>query len=74
VPQSEAVRDKNFILRVKRDDDFSTYWWGHQDGDVYAPRPSPDRFKIEGNYTAAHRRRAISKSVSIIGKIPINSQ
>jgi len=70
-PIEEAVRDPNYLLRVKADD-FSTYWWGYREGEVYAPRPtSTEWLKIEGDYTVGRRRRTISQRIQIGGKITI---
>lgn len=72
-PIEQAVRDKDYLLRIKFDD-FSTYWLGYRDGEVYAPRRSVDWLKIEGEYTVGHRRRTISQRVTIGGKVRIKRQ
>jgi hypothetical protein len=53
-----------------RFEDFSTYWVGNPDGDVYAPRPMPRFVIVEGEYNAALRTRGISKKVDVSGKLP----
>ena len=67
----QQVKDPEYILRVKNDD-FSSYWMGHQGADVYTPRPtSTDWLKIEGSYIAVHRKRTISQKVNIGGKVNV---
>jgi hypothetical protein len=74
LPIEEQVRDKNYILRFKFDD-FSTYWEGHPDGDVYAPRPtSTEWIKVEGEYNAAQRTRSISQKIEVAGNLTIKRQ
>jgi hypothetical protein len=36
VPVEEKPRSSDYILRIKLED-FSTYWRGHKEADVYAP-------------------------------------
>lgn len=70
-PFQDRVREKDYMLRVK-DDDFSTYWFGHPDGDIYAPRPtSSETMKVEGEYFVAQRTRKISQKISIGGKFSV---
>jgi hypothetical protein len=69
-PIEELARDKDYVLRVTFDD-FSTYWYGHPDGDIYAPRPRPQWVKVEGKYDVALRTRSISQKVDVAGKITI---
>lgn len=67
LPKPQQMLDPNYVLRDKFDD-FSTYWFGHPYGDVYAPRPtSSDWMKIEGEYVAVERKRTISKKLEIGG-------
>jgi hypothetical protein len=71
IPIEEQLRDPNYILRTKYDD-FSSYWQGHRDGDVYASRPtSMDWLKAEGTYTAALRTRSTSQKISVGGNLTI---
>jgi hypothetical protein len=61
----EAARRSDYVLRIKKED-FSTYWLGHPDGDVYVKDPSiPVWFKMEGQYFAAFRTRIVSQRVNI---------
>jgi len=74
VPLLQQVRDKDYMLRIKQDD-FSTYWLGHIDGGVFAPRPtSTDRMKIDGTYYVAQRTRTISKFIDAGGNLTIKTQ
>lgn len=74
IPIEQRVRDRDYILRLKFDD-FSTYWQGHQNGDVYAPRPtSGEWMKVEGSYTVAERRRDISQRIAVGGELTIKQQ
>jgi hypothetical protein len=71
LPIEEQAREKDYIVRFKFDD-FSTYWLGHPDGDVYAPRPTSSEWvKVEGNYDAAQRRRSISQKIEVAGNLTI---
>jgi hypothetical protein len=67
-PIEETVRQSDYVMRIKFDD-FSSYWKGHKDADVYTPRPSIEWFKVEGNYTAMQRERSISEKVTVGGHI-----
>jgi hypothetical protein len=68
-PIEEQARDKNYIFRLKFDD-FSTYWQGHTDGDVYAPRPTSSEWvRIEGEYNVLQRTRSISQKIEVAGNI-----
>jgi hypothetical protein len=69
-PAYENVHDKDFVQRHKMED-FSTYWLGYKDADVYAPRPNPWWVKVEGEYNVALRTRSISQKVDIAGKLNI---
>jgi hypothetical protein len=69
-PAYENVREKDYVRRVKFDD-FSTYWLGYKDGDVYALRPNPQWLKVDGEYNVALRTRSISQKVDIAGKLNI---
>ena len=62
---------KNPGLVTIRFEDFSTYWVGNPDSDVYAPRPMPRFVIVEGEYNAALRTRSISKKVDVSGKLPL---
>lgn len=74
LPKPQQMLDPNYILRTKSDD-FSTYWFGHPYGDVYAPRPtSSDWIKIEGEYVATKRTRKISKKLEIGGNLSVRPQ
>ena len=74
LPLVDQPNDKNFILRVKFDD-FSTYWMGHQDGDVYITvRPKPQFVTIEGDYTAIWRNRSFSQKLQFQYAPIINNQ
>jgi hypothetical protein len=71
----EVARDKDYVLRITNYDDFSSYWLGHPDGDVYAPRPRRSQWvKVEGEYNAALRRRSISQKVDVAGELTIKQQ
>jgi len=60
-----AARRSDYVLRIKYDD-FSTYWLGHPDGEVYVKDPSvPTWFKMEGRYFAGFRTRMVSERVNI---------
>jgi hypothetical protein len=59
--------DKDYVLRVKMDD-FSTYWYGHADGNVYVGHPNPQWIKVEGEYTGGFRTRDISQKLDLAGK------
>ena len=75
-PFEEQVRDMNYLFRVKFDD-FSTYWLGYRDGDIYATRPRPtstEWLKVDGDYTVGHRRRTISQKVQFGGALTIKPQ
>jgi hypothetical protein len=63
-PIQDQVNDKDYVMRVKLDD-FSTYWLGHADGNVYAPRPKPQWVKVDGEYTAVFRTRGISQKIEL---------
>jgi hypothetical protein len=66
------VLDPNYMLRVKNDEDFSSYYMGYKEGDDYRPRPtSTEWLRIEGEYVVAHGKRHISQKVQINGKITI---
>jgi hypothetical protein len=67
-PLDEQVREKDYIQRIKFDD-FSTYWFGYKDADVYTPRPNPNWVKIDGEYNVALRTRSISQRLNIAGKL-----
>jgi hypothetical protein len=65
----ESFKDPNYMLRFKFDD-FSTYWLGYKDADVYAPRPkSSEWLRVDGSYVVSHRRRNISQKFQIGGNI-----
>jgi hypothetical protein len=64
----KAVRESNYVVKM-RFDDFSSYWLGHEDGDVYAPRPSSSpSIKVEADYLLAHRPRHLSQRVQVDGR------
>ena len=63
-PIQDLVNDKDYVLRLKFDD-FSTYWLGHADGNVYAGRPHPQWVKVDGEYTAVFRSRGISDKIEL---------
>ncbi len=67
---ADSAREKDYVMRVKFDD-FSSYWLGHADGNVYAPRPTLEWLKVDGEYTASYRKRFISQKVNVGGKISI---
>jgi hypothetical protein len=74
-PIEDRARDKDFIFRIRGFDDYSTYWYGHPEGDVYAPRPtSTDWVKVQGEYTAAQRTRSVSEKIKVAGNITIRRQ
>jgi hypothetical protein len=66
----EQMLDKDFLLRVKYDD-FSAYWIGHKNGDIYAPRPNPQWVWVEGEYTSALHTHSIAQKIEIEGKISV---
>ena len=71
LPIFEQMKDSEYILRIK-DDDFGTYWMGHKDGDVYAPRPtSTDFVTVDATYVAAHRKRSFSQKLNVGGDLSI---
>jgi hypothetical protein len=72
-PPEESVRELDYVLQIKGDD-FSTYWMGHKEADVYTPRPSIQWFKIEGDYVVLLRKRKVSKKVNVAGKINVKWQ
>jgi hypothetical protein len=63
-PMQDQVNDKDYVLRIKMDD-FSTYWLGHADGNVYVGHPKPQWIKIDGEYTGGFRTRDISKKIEL---------
>jgi hypothetical protein len=63
-PIQDQVNDKDYVLRIKMDD-FSTYWLGHADGNVYVGHPNPQWVKVDGEYTGGFRTRAISKKIDL---------
>ena len=67
----QQASDKNYVLRVKREDDCSTYWFGHAGvDDDYTPRPtSSETIKIEGEYVAAQRTRSVSQKIKVGGNL-----
>ena len=68
VPLEKRVREPGYIMRIK--DDCATYWFGHKEGNVYAPRPtSTDWVKIEGDYLVLHRTRHVSTKIRVNGDI-----
>jgi len=72
IPLDQQLADPNYLLKIKNDD-FSSYWYGFRDGDVYATRPtSSEWLKIDGTYVAAQHKRNISQKIMIGGKISIN--
>jgi hypothetical protein len=70
-PRSDfGIFDKDYILKTKFDDG-STYWYGHPDGNVYTPRPSPQNVKIYGEYVAGQRKRTVLiQTKSIVMTMP----
>jgi hypothetical protein len=63
-PIQDRVYDKDYVLRFKMDD-FSTYWLGHADGDVYLGDANPQWVKVDGKYTGGFRTRKISKKIEL---------
>jgi hypothetical protein len=51
-----GIFDMNYLLRFKMSDG-GTYWYGHPEGEIYTPRPSPQHIKVFGDYVASQRRR-----------------
>ncbi|MGA7559790.1 MAG: hypothetical protein WBV60_16855 [Terriglobales bacterium] len=69
---AQLLADPNYMLKIKNDD-FSAYWYGYKDGDVYATRPtSSEWLKVDGTYIVGHRKRTISQKVMIGGKVNVN--
>jgi hypothetical protein len=67
LPPQQKFQDSNYVVRVKFDD-FSTYWQGHPNTDMYAPRPRfAERIKVEGEYVGGQRIRSISQWVGVEG-------
>ncbi len=73
IPLQEAMKQDDYIFRMKMDD-FSTYWLGHPDADVYTPRQTAHRLKVEGEYTVLYRKESISKAIDIGGNIQVMRQ
>jgi hypothetical protein len=64
-PGSGKITDEDYVLRHKNDD-FSTYWYGHTGADDYTPRiTSSEDVKIEGEYTVGPRTRSLSVWVPV---------
>jgi hypothetical protein len=73
IPIDQIVRDSREIIKY-RFDDFSSYWFGHKEGDLYARRPSVKWMKVDGTYVLSHRRRTISKKITVAGNLLIKRQ
>ena len=57
------VTDSNYVIKTRNPGDFSTYWYGHPNGNVYASTGgSVEWVVIKGSYMAMHRKRQISES------------
>ena len=69
-----GIYDKNYVLRTQFSD-HTTYWYGHPEGDVYAPRPPvPTSVSFDAAYTTAQRRRTTSMEVKVTSVIPTKLQ
>jgi len=67
----ELINNKENVFRL-RFEDFSTYWFGQSDSNVYAPRLIPNWVKVEGSYNVAYRTRSLSKKIEIPKEITIH--
>jgi hypothetical protein len=80
IPQEERLKNKDCILKIKMGDktrlgDFSTYWEGHADGNVYTERPtSEEEIAVEGTYISGHRVRRISQRIRAGGLLTIRQR
>ena len=73
--QKLPLEDRNFMLRIRSNDDGSSYWFGYADGDDYLPQPpSTELVRVEGEYEVAERTRAISDKIKVLGHVPLKLQ
>jgi hypothetical protein len=71
IPMSQQLADHDYMLKTHADN-FSSYWYGYKNGDDFAPRPtSSEWIKVNGSYTAMHRKRCISQKIDIGGNMTI---
>ena len=62
-PESAGPTERNYTIRIKLSD-YSSYWIGRADGDVYGPRPKTIQWvEIEGDYNAAQRSRSVAQKM-----------
>jgi len=67
-PLENQFHDRDYVLKERFSKDFSTYWYGHRDGDVYlSTGHSQQWIVLDGAYTSLHRRRSILKTIEVGG-------
>lgn len=71
---AEHSLEKDFYLKFYLNDDSSSYWLAHADGDVYSlPRPDPEWVKVDGQYNVNGKTVMVSQQLQVSGKINIHS-
>ena len=70
----DAMRQSDYVQRIKFVEDFSNYWIGHLDGDVYAPRQKVNWVLVDGEYTVLYHRKKFKQKVNVAGNISFTPQ
>lgn len=69
-PKSPPASDfgahgKDYVVKFRFFEDFSTYWYGYSDGDRYTIRPTAQFVRVTGTYKAAHRTRTLTERLNL---------